>query len=153
MACPGFGCCPPQPSAILEKRYNSSCVLLLRPHPHPPHLSFTLFRMNFARPGGRDAFGEVLRSRSREHLFVEVVLIRDVNDSPRLARALASLLRPLPTRASINLLPYNDTGHPLFRAATPVAVREFQRILNDEGFVATIRTARCDRHTSSVGGV
>jgi len=108
----------------------------------PPELCFKQ-----TLPGGRDAFGEVLRSRSREHLFVEVVLIRGVNDGPGLARALASLLRPLPTRASINLLPYNDTGHPLFRAATPEAVKDFQRILNEEGFVATIRTARCDRNT------
>lgn len=92
--------------------------------------------------GGRDAFAEVLQSRPREHLFVEIVLIQGMNDSPDLARALALLLRPLPTRASINLLPYNDTGHPLFRASPKDAVEEFQRVLTEEGFVATIRTAR-----------
>lgn len=90
----------------------------------------------------RDAFGDVLRSRRREHLFVEMVLIQGVNDSPELARALAALLRPLPRLASINLLPYNDTGHPSFRASTREAVDEFLRVLTEEGFVATIRTAR-----------
>lgn len=90
----------------------------------------------------RDAFVEVLQTRRREHLFVEVVLIQGMNDSPELARALAALLRPLPNRASINLLPYNDTGHAVFRASTPEAVEEFQRVLTEEGFVATIRTAR-----------
>lgn len=90
----------------------------------------------------RDAFAEVLQSRRREHLFVEVVLIHGINDSPELARALAALLRPLPTRANINLLPYNDTGHAVFRASTREAVEEFQRVLMNEGLVATIRTAR-----------
>ena len=75
-------------------------------------------------------------------MFVEVVLIDGMNDSPELARALAALLRPLPTRASINLLPYNDTGHDLFRASTEEAVEEFQRVLTEEGLIATIRTAR-----------
>lgn len=68
-----------------------------------------------------------------------------INDSPELARELAALLRPLPTRASINLLPYNDTGHAVFRASPPEVVAEFQRILTEEGLVATIRTARQER--------
>lgn len=93
----------------------------------------------------RDAFAEVCQFRKREHLFVEVVLMDGINDSHYLARELATLLRPLPTRASINLLPYNDTGHAVFRASTPEAVAEFQRILMEEGFVATIRTARQGR--------
>eukprot|EP00903_Cladosiphon_okamuranus_P009429 g8991.t2 len=99
----------------------------------------------------RDAFAEVLESRPREHLFVEVVLIQGMNDSPELARALASLLRPLPTRASINLLPYNDTGHPVFRASSSEAVEEFQRVLNEEGFIATIRPARGGEESSACG--
>lgn len=109
-----------------------SVLVLLRPHP----LLLRFF------PRGRDAFAEVLESRRREHLFVEIVLIQGINDTPELARALASLLRPLPTRASINLLPYNDTGHPVFRASSSEAVEEFQRVLNEEGFIATIRAAR-----------
>ncbi|CBJ49163.1 conserved unknown protein [Ectocarpus siliculosus] len=99
----------------------------------------------------RDAFAEVLQSRRREHLFVEVVLIEGMNDSPELARALASLLRPLPIRAGINLLPYNDTGHPFFRASPKESVEEFQRVLTQEGFVATIRTARGDEESSACG--
>lgn len=95
----------------------------------------------------RDAFAEVMQSRRSEHLFVEVVLIQGVNDSRELAKALAELLRPLPTRASINLLPYNDTGHALFRAASQEAVEAFQTVLMQEGYVATIRSARW------VGGV
>lgn len=91
---------------------------------------------------GRDAFAEVLKRKGREHLFVEVVLVQQVNDTPELARALAALLKPLPTRASINLLPLNDTGHPLFRASSRERVLDFQRVLSEEGFVATIRTAR-----------
>lgn len=93
----------------------------------------------------RDAFAEVFQFRKRENLFVEVVLMDGINDSPELARELAALLRPLPARASINLLPYNDTGHAMFRASTREAVAEFQRILMEEGFVATIRTARQGR--------
>lgn len=90
----------------------------------------------------RDAFAEVLEKRGREYLFVEVVLIQGVNDSADAARALAALLRPLPTKSSVNLLPLNDTGHPLFRASTRENVEQFRRVLTEEGFVATIRTAR-----------
>lgn len=122
--------------------FPTACLIIL-----------TLFRASFipiiaSRSLGtnachyRDAFSDVLQSRRREHLFVEVVLIDGLNDSPELARALAVLLRPLPTRASINLLPYNDTGHALFRASTKEAVEEFQRVLTAEGLIATIRTAR-----------
>lgn len=75
-------------------------------------------------------------------MFVEIVLIQGINDSTELARELAALLRPLPTRASINLLPYNDTGHPLFRPSPMESVEEFREVLMQEGFVATIRTAR-----------
>ncbi|CAM9658630.1 unnamed protein product [Hapterophycus canaliculatus] len=100
---------------------------------------------------GRDAFADVLQSRGREHVFVEVVLIQGINDTPELARALAALLKPLPTRASINLLPYNDTGHPLFRASPKESVEEFQKVLMEEGFVATIRTARGDEESSACG--
>ncbi|CAM9108458.1 unnamed protein product [Ascophyllum nodosum] len=99
----------------------------------------------------RDAFGEVLESRRKEHLFVEVVLIDGVNDSPDQAEALAALLKPLPTRASVNLLPYNDTGHPAFRASSREAVTKFQKILTEYGYVATIRTARGDNESSACG--
>lgn len=120
----------------------ASILILFVQHAYAaPPSSFKL-QCSCAFPCGRDAFAEVLESRRREHLFVEIVLIQGINDTPELARALASLLGPLPTRASINLLPYNDTGHPVFRASSSEAVQEFQRVLNEQGFIATIRTAR-----------
>ncbi|CAM9684399.1 unnamed protein product [Discosporangium mesarthrocarpum] len=99
----------------------------------------------------RQVEGVLLGGRGREHLFVEVALIRGVNDSEDMARALASLLRPLPTRASVNLLPLNDTGHPTFQASTPEAVLAFQRVLTEEGYIATIRRARGASESAACG--
>ncbi|CAM9637367.1 unnamed protein product [Choristocarpus tenellus] len=99
----------------------------------------------------RDAFSDVFKGRGREHLFVEVALIQGVNDSEEMAHELADLLRPLPTRASINLLPLNDIGHPTFKASTPEAVRAFQDVLVQEGYIATIRSARGTSESAACG--
>jgi adenine C2-methylase RlmN of 23S rRNA A2503 and tRNA A37 len=46
---------------------------------------------------------------------------------------LADLLRDLPGKTRVNLLPYNDTGHPTFKPSTTeaITVSTYTRPLND----------------------
>ena len=54
-----------------------------------------------------EAWMEILAARD-ENLFVEITLIRDVNDQVEHALAMAELLGPLQARVRVNLLPMNE---------------------------------------------
>ena len=102
----------------------------------------------------RDAFAVTLAERPGDKgLFVEVALVQDINDSEDHARRLAELLRPLPGKTRVNLLPYNPfapdaatlpTGaaNAGFRTPSTEAVRKFQECLFQAGYVCTVRATR-----------
>jgi 23S rRNA (adenine2503-C2)-methyltransferase len=73
-------------------------------------------------------------------IFFEWTLIAGRNDSPETARRLADLLRGIDSH--INLIPLNPTGAYDGNAASAQAVHEFQRVLRDAGFPATVRQRR-----------
>jgi 23S rRNA (adenine2503-C2)-methyltransferase len=76
----------------------------------------------------------------RNRITFEYILLGDVNDSPEAARKLAKLLRGL--KAKINLIPFNDYPGATFKAPSPARVKEFQKILQDQHFTATVRRSR-----------
>jgi len=57
-------------------------------------------------------------------------MLEGVNDSVEDASALAQFLRPLivedGVKLCVNLIPYNDAGHPLFKRSSPQAINAFQ---------------------------
>jgi 23S rRNA (adenine2503-C2)-methyltransferase len=63
-----------------------------------------------------------------------------VNDSPEAAKKLTRLLRGL--RAKINLIPFNEYPGAKFKAPWSTSVEEFQKILQDKHFTATVRRSR-----------
>jgi len=73
-------------------------------------------------------------------IFFEWTLIAGKNDSPDTARRLADLLVGID--AHINLIPLNPTGSYTGHPASAEAVHDFQRVLRDAGFPATIRQRR-----------
>jgi len=73
-------------------------------------------------------------------IFFEWTLIAGRNDSPETARRLADLLRGIDSH--INLIPLNPTGAYDGNAASALAVHEFQRVLRDAGYPATVRQRR-----------
>jgi len=88
----------------------------------------------------RAAFLEALGQKCAR-LFVEMTLMRDVNDSVSDARALAEFLSPFRPKARVNVIPMNPgrTGHepsPLERAM------RFGQVLRDQGYFCAIRRAR-----------
>ena len=73
----------------------------------------------------------------RNRITFEYLLLGGVNDSPEAARKLAKLLRGL--RAKINIILFNEYPGAKFKAPSPSNVEEFQKILQEQHFTATVR--------------
>jgi 23S rRNA (adenine2503-C2)-methyltransferase len=76
----------------------------------------------------------------RDFVTFEYVMLDGVNDAPEQARALARLVRDVPCK--FNLIPFNPFAGTEFETSPRGRILEFQRILADAGYVATIRKTR-----------
>jgi 23S rRNA (adenine2503-C2)-methyltransferase len=76
----------------------------------------------------------------RKRITFEYVLIEGVNDSPREARELIELLRPI--RCKINLIPYNPHERAPYRRPSDKIIAEFQSILQSANMTVTVRESR-----------
>jgi 23S rRNA (adenine2503-C2)-methyltransferase len=81
---------------------------------------------------------ERYRARRRRKVFVEYVMLEEINDLPEHARQLASLLDPRAYK--VNLIPYNPTG--AYRGSSPERIERFRAILAEHGVTATVRLTR-----------
>jgi 23S rRNA (adenine2503-C2)-methyltransferase len=73
-------------------------------------------------------------------ITIEYTLIDQVNDRPHHARELAELLREVPVK--INLIPFNPFNLSNYKRVSNNALRKFQDILMEEGYITTVRTTR-----------
>lgn len=80
---------------------------------------------------------------------IEYTLIRDVNDLDEHARELAALLRDLPCK--INLIPFNPFPLSSYRRPEARRVERFQRLLQEAGYIVTVRTTRGDDIDAACG--
>ena len=85
----------------------------------------------------------------RRKITIEYTLIDQLNDRPEHARELAELLREVPVK--INLIPFNPFSLSNYKRVSNNAMRRFQQILIDEGFIVTIRTTRGDDIDAACG--
>jgi 23S rRNA (adenine2503-C2)-methyltransferase len=82
------------------------------------------------------------RERTRRRVFVEYLLLRDVNDRFAHADELADLLRPLGRGAThVNLIAYNPTAAG-FEASDVGRVRAFRSALERRGVPSSYRVSR-----------
>ncbi|HEY7456493.1 MAG TPA: 23S rRNA (adenine(2503)-C(2))-methyltransferase RlmN [Solirubrobacterales bacterium] len=81
---------------------------------------------------------ERYRARRRRKVFVEYVMLAEVNDLPEQARELAALLDPRAYK--VNLIPYNPTG--AYEGSSPQRIERFRAILAEHGLAATVRLTR-----------
>lgn len=90
------------------------------------------------------------RDGARHHrVTFEYVLLAGINDQPAQAHELMDLLRDIPCK--VNLIPFNPfPGSPFVRPSMN-AVRAFQRLLDDAGFVTIIRRTRGDDIDAACG--
>ncbi|WP_041523401.1 23S rRNA (adenine(2503)-C(2))-methyltransferase RlmN [Gilvimarinus agarilyticus] len=82
-------------------------------------------------------------------ITIEYTLIDHVNDRPEHARELAELLRDVPVK--INLIPFNPFNLSNYKRVSNNALRRFQDILMQEGFITTVRTTRGDDIDAACG--
>lgn len=73
-------------------------------------------------------------------ISIEYAFIRDVNDQPERAAALADLLGG--HLVHVNVIPLNPTPGSVWTASTPERQREFVRIVRDRGVAITVRDTR-----------
>ncbi|OZG74098.1 23S rRNA (adenine(2503)-C(2))-methyltransferase [Hahella sp. CCB-MM4] len=85
----------------------------------------------------------------KRRITIEYTLIEGVNDQVEHAKELVALLRPLPCK--INLIPFNPFPNNDYKRPSRNAVMRFQKVLNEAGYVATIRTTRGDDIDAACG--
>jgi 23S rRNA (adenine2503-C2)-methyltransferase len=86
---------------------------------------------------------------NRRKITIEYTLIHQVNDRPHHAHELAELLRDIPVK--INLIPFNPFKLVNYERVSNNALRRFQDILIQEGYITTIRTTRGDDIDAACG--
>ena len=92
------------------------------------------------------AYVKSLKGMGRQRVTFEYVLLKDINDSPDDARALAELLAGV--RCKINLIPYNASPYTRFQASDAETVERFQEFLINRNFTTIVR----ESHAKDVGG-
>jgi 23S rRNA (adenine2503-C2)-methyltransferase len=76
----------------------------------------------------------------RDFVTFEYVMLDHVNDGVEHARELVALVRDVPCK--FNLIPFNPFPNTEFKTSSRTRILAFQRILRDNGLVATIRKTR-----------
>ena len=79
----------------------------------------------------------------------EYVLLDGVNDSEPHARALAALLKDIPSK--VNLIPFNPFPGTRYRRSGPAAIARFQAVLMAHGLTAITRKTRGDDIAAACG--
>ncbi len=92
-----------------------------------------------------------------ESVTFEYTLMKDVNDQPAHARELVRLMRDFDNRlqmkdaAKVNLIPFNPFPGTRFQRPDDVAIRRFQKLLNEAGRIAPVRRTRGDDIDAACG--
>ena len=86
----------------------------------------------------------------RRHLTFEYVMLRDVNDTPAHAKALAQLATAI-GKVKVNLIPYNFGTAAEFQKSTDETIVVFQNILKKHGIIATRRRTMGDDIAAACG--
>ncbi len=123
--------------AALDRQYQLAVSL----HAPTEELRNTLVPVNEAIGlGPVMAAADSYFQRTGRRVTYEYVLLREVNDRPADARALARLLAR--RRAHVNLIPYNPIAGLSFGRPEPAAVGRFTMILREEGVNVTVRKTK-----------
>lgn len=86
---------------------------------------------------------------THRRITIEYTLIDQVNDRPHHAYELAELLKDVPVK--INLIPFNPFNLSDYKRVSNNALRRFQDILMEAGYITTVRTTRGDDIDAACG--
>ncbi len=85
----------------------------------------------------------------RDFITFEYIMLKDVNDKPEHARELIQLVKDVPCK--FNLIPFNPFPHAGFERSDNYRIRVFREILQEAGFVVTVRKTRGDDIDAACG--
>jgi 23S rRNA (adenine2503-C2)-methyltransferase len=92
-----------------------------------------------------------LDAAPRDFITLEYCMLDGVNDSPQQARALVDLVRRHRLSCKFNLIPFNPFPASGLLRSPAEQVQAFARVLQDAGFVATVRKTRGDDIDAACG--
>ena len=143
-----FGLLAQAPAALAWSVHAATDDLRKRLVPTTKHT------MEELRVGFVDAL--LTRPRKLRTTMLEVVLIDSVNDSIAEANAMADLSLKIKedvpgAKVVVNLIPFNDIGHPTYKKPSMEKVREYQNHLIDRGVMVYVRTTRGDEESAACG--
>jgi 23S rRNA (adenine2503-C2)-methyltransferase len=104
-----------------------------------------------------DACVRYATRKKGQSVTFEYTLMKDVNDQPEHARALVKLMRDFDRRvqmndaAKVNLIPFNPFPGTRYERPDDLAIRGFQKLLNNAGMIAPVRRTRGDDIDAACG--
>ena len=90
-----------------------------------------------------------LAKAPRDFITFEYVMLDGVNDNAQHARELIDLVRDVPCK--FNLIPFNPFPHSGYERSSAENIRVFRDILQQAGFVVTVRKTRGDDIDAACG--
>ncbi|MDO4641556.1 MAG: 23S rRNA (adenine(2503)-C(2))-methyltransferase RlmN [Neisseria sp.] len=85
----------------------------------------------------------------RDFITFEYVMLDGINDKPQHARELVALVKDVPCK--FNLIPFNPFPNSGYERSKHDAIRTFREILQEAGFVVTVRKTRGDDIDAACG--
>ena len=85
----------------------------------------------------------------RDFITFEYIMLKGINDAPEHARELIALVKDVPCK--FNLIPFNPFTNSGFERSTNERIRIFREILQEAGFVVTVRKTRGDDIDAACG--
>lgn len=85
----------------------------------------------------------------RDFITFEYIMLKGINDAPEHARELIALVKDVPCK--FNLIPFNPFTNSGFDRSTNERIRVFREILQEAGFVVTVRKTRGDDIDAACG--
>ena len=90
-----------------------------------------------------------LQRAPRDFVTFEYVMLDGVNDTPEHARQLLALVKTVPCK--FNLIPFNPFPNSGYARSSAGAIRTFREILQEAGYVVTVRKTRGDDIDAACG--
>ena len=92
-----------------------------------------------------------LQFAPRDFITLEYTLINNINDQENYAKELVKLVKKYNIYCKFNLIPFNPFDAVDFQAPTAKNILKFSQILQDAGFITTIRKTRGDDILAACG--
>ncbi|MBL8514522.1 MAG: 23S rRNA (adenine(2503)-C(2))-methyltransferase RlmN [Betaproteobacteria bacterium] len=135
------------------KRLKERCPVALAVSLHAPNdtLRDVLVPINQKYPLAElfDTIRDYLQAAPRDFVTFEYVMLDGVNDHVAHARELVALVADVPCK--FNLIPWNEFPGAPYKRSSNNAIHRFREVLQEAGFVVTVRKTRGDDIDAACG--